>query len=325
MGVETQAPTLGLEFGLRQQRSLRGDAWRRLARNKAAVAGLIVIGILALISIFASLLAPYPTLPMAPQNGYRQPFWVETSNPVTTGRPEFILGTDAIGRDLLSKYLYGGRVSLIVGFVPSLMVLVLGTTMGLLSGYASKRVDNILMRLTDVVFAFPGLLFTIVVIVAFRDTTLGRMFGGLVLLFIALSIVSWPGLARLVRGQVLALKEKEFVEAALAIGLPRWRIMLRHLFPNLLGPLIVSLSFSVPDAIVGEAGLSFLGIGVRPPTPGTPTPFPTTWGVLLQEAYASRTASPWNMAFATCIIALVTLAFVALGDGLQDALDPRRA
>lgn len=324
MAVNTQVQAPGMEFGLRKERSLWTDAWRRLSKNKAAVAGLIVIALLTLVSIFANFLAPHPELAIVPNNGYRQPFWVETNNPRTTGKIEYPLGTDTLGRDMLTKLLYGGRVSLIVGLVPTLMVLTVGSTIGLFAGFSSRRVDNFVMRITDVVFAFPDLLFTIIIMTAFRETPIGQLLGGLPLLFIALSIVGWPGTTRLVRGQVLSLKEKEFIEAARAIGVSRRKIMWRHLFPNVLGPLIVSLSFGIPAAIIGEAALGFLGVGLRPPTPGTPTPFPTTWGVLLQEAYGSLNAARWNMVFSAGIIALITLAFVALGDGLQDALDPRR-
>lgn len=322
--ANTQVQTQGLEFGLRKQRSLWSDAWRRLRRNKASVAGLIVIALLALMAIFAPLISPHPELTITTGNEYRQPFWAETGNRVTTGNTDYPLGTDALGRDTLTKLMYGGRVSLIVGLVPTLLTLTFGSIIGLISGFAGGRVDNTLMRITDVVYAFPDLLFIIIMMTAFRETAFGKALGGLLLLFVALSIISWTGIARLVRGQVLSLKEREFVEAARAIGVGRGAIMRRHLFPNVLSPLIVALTFGIPGAIIGEAALGFLGIGIRPPTPGVPTAFPTTWGVMIQEAQSSMNSNVWNLVFSAGIIALVTLAFTFVGDGLRDALDPRQ-
>lgn len=327
MAVTVPAPTRasdGVEFGMRKERSLWSDAWRRLTRNRAAVGGMIVIALFAVMAISAGWIAPDPTLNTVPNNSYRPPFWVKSDNPKDTGTTANLLGTDSIGRDLLSKIAYGARTSLVVGLVPTMLVVIVGMIVGMTAGYAGGRTDNLLMRFTDVVYAFPDLLFLIIMMTAFRDTWIGRPLGGLILMFIALSIVSWTGTARLIRGQVLSVKEKEFVEAARAIGSSRPRIMLRHLLPNILAPIIVSVTFGIPGAIIGEAALGFLGVGLRPPTPGTPSAFPTSWGVLLQEGYIAINSSPWILIFGALVIGLTTMSFTFLGDGLRDALDPRQ-
>ncbi len=314
----------GLEFGLRKERSLWGDAWRRLLHNKASVAGMIVIVLFGVIGLLAPVLSRDPTLNTIPNNSYRMPVWVKTNNSHTTGVAKFPLGTDSNGRDLLSRLMFGARVSLLVGFVPTTIVVIVGLLIGMTAGFAGGQVDNLLMRFTDVIYAFPDLLFIIIMMSAFRETALGKLLGGLILLFVALSIISWTGTARLVRGQVLQVKEKEFVEAARAIGSSRWRIMSRHLLPNVLAPVIVLFTFGVPGAIIGEAALGFLGIGLRTPTPGTPSAFPTSWGVLIQEGQVGLNSQPWILIFSALAIGLTTLSFTFLGDGLRDALDPKQ-
>jgi oligopeptide transport system permease protein len=319
MAVTAPARTSeGVEFGLRKERSLWGDAWRRLTRNRAAVAGMIVILLFIVFAIFARAIAIDPTLNTVPNNRYRPPFWQEG------GTREYPLGTDSNGRDLLSRLAYGARTSLVVGLIPTAVVVVFGLLIGMTAGYAGGRTDNFLMRFTDVIYAFPDLLFLIIMMTSFRDTALGRPFGGLFLMFIALSVVSWTGIARLIRGQVLSVKEKEFVEAARAVGSNRGRIMFRHLLPNIMAPIIVWSTFSIPGYIIGEAALGFLGVGMRPPTPGTPSAFPTSWGVLLQEGYNGLNASPWILMWGALVIGLTTMSFTFLGDGLRDALDPRQ-
>jgi oligopeptide transport system permease protein len=171
------------------------------------------------------------------------------------------------------------------------------------------------MRFTDVIYAFPDLLFVIIIMATLRNTWLGEIAGGLVLIFVALAVVSWVGLARLVRGQVLSLKEKEFIEAARATGVPTKRIMVRHLFPNALAPVIVSAAFAIPGAMLAESVLSFIGIGIRPPTP--------TWGVMINEGFVVFSQSPWPVLLPAICISIVMLAFTFVGDGLRDALDPR--
>jgi oligopeptide transport system permease protein len=223
---------------------------------------------------------------------------------------------------VFSRLLYGTRVSLIVGFIPMTFTLLIGVTIGLIAGFVGGRLDDSLMRMTDIVYAFPSLLFFIIMQLSFKDTPFGNLLNGLVLLFITLSIVNWPSVARLVRGQVLSLKEKEFVEAARTVGTRNGMIVLRHILPNSLGPIIVAGAFIVPGAIITEAVLSYLGIGVRPSVDPN-APFPASWGNMILDGSKSWQSQPW-MLIAPCIaVALITMAFTFIGDGLRDALDPR--
>jgi oligopeptide transport system permease protein len=307
---------------LRPSRSLFEDAWGRLIRNKASVVGMVIIAFFAILAIFAPLIAPHNPLKINDNMGFLPPSWVKLSSSGATGNPDFLLGTDTLGRDVLSRVIYGARVSMVVGFVPTTIILLMGTFIGMLAGYTGGKVDNLLMRLTDVIYAFPDLLFFIIVMISLRDTWLGQMLNGLLLLFIALAIVNWVGVARLVRGQVLSLKEKEFVEAARCIGAKDAHIMVKHILPNTLGPLIVSAAFSIPGMIITEAILGYLGIGLRPATDPNAV-FITSWGVLLLEGQTAINAQPFMLLVPGICVALVVMAFTFLGDGLRDALDPR--
>ncbi|MDE3102740.1 MAG: ABC transporter permease [Chloroflexota bacterium] len=287
------------------------DALYRLLRNKAAMVGLAIIILVGLAAIFAPFIAPWDPILQHPDRNTYDPFW---------GSPQyidhrFILGTDQLGRDILSRLIYSARVSMIIGFVPVTLIFVIGVSVGMVAGYAGGWTDQILMRVTDIVYAFPDLLFLLIIMATLRGTDVGKFGGGLPLMFVAIAIVNWVGMARLMRGQVLSLKEKEFVEAARCIGATPSRILIRHLFPNALAPAIVAVSFAIPSAMLTEATLSFLGIGVIPPTP--------TWGVMINEGFAVFTTSPWPVVFPALCIAVVMLSFTFLGDGLRDALDPR--
>jgi len=202
------------------------------------------------------------------------------------------------------------------------IILVIGVIIGLMSGYSGPRVDNLLMRLTDVIYAFPDLLFYIIMMISLRDTVLGQLMNGLMLLFVALAVVSWVGVARLVRGQVLSLKNKEFVEAARCIGSSDTRIMSRHILPNCLSPLVVWMAFAIPRMIIVEAVLGYLGIGLRPAS-NSKEIFVTSWGVLLSEGQTAINSQPWILLAPAICVALVVMAFTFVGDGLRDALDPR--
>ena len=318
----SSAAVVAPEMPTRKPRSLWSDAWRRLMRNKAAVAAMIVIFIFALIAIFANQLARYSPVEQHSGNSFRQPMWVTTSDAKTTGVPQYILGTDNLGRDLLSQLIYGTRVSMIVGFIPVTITMLIGVPLGLIAGYAGGRVDNLIMRITDIVYAFPDLLFIITLTTALRETVLGQAFNGLLLIFVALAIVGWTGVCRLVRGQVLSLKEKEFVEAARTVGNKTPSILFQHILPNALAPLIVSAAFGVPGAILAEAGLTFLGVGMRPSLDPN-NPFPTSWGSMLLDGFSNLSAGIWYALFPTLAVATITIAFTFLGDGLRDALDPR--
>ncbi len=203
-----------------------------------------------------------------------------------------------------------------------ILTISLGTLIGLLSGYRGGWVDNLLMRFADIVYSFPALLFFIIAMAALKDTALGKLFNGFVVLFAALSLVGWVSVARLVRSQVLSLKQKEFVEAARALGVPQVVILLRHILPNSLGPIIISAAFIVPEAIITEAVLSYLGIGLRPAT-ALDAAFPVSWGNMILDGKAAILAQPWLLVAPALAIASITLAFTFLGDGLRDALDPR--
>jgi oligopeptide transport system permease protein len=308
----TQDRAAELNVLARKQRSLWQDAAYRLVRNKAAVGGLIVIFGAFLIAIFSGFLAPYNPIEI-PKNPASQmePLW--TGSKYTD--PRYLLGTDFLGRDILSRLLYASRISMVVGFVPTAIVFGLGVTVGMMAGYFGGWTDQLLMRFTDIIYAFPDFLFLLIIVASFRNSPFGKVLDGLMLIFVAIAIVGWVGVARLTRGQVLALKEREFVEAARAIGATPRRLMVKHLLPNALAPLIVAAAFSVPAAILGEATLSFLGVGIIPPTP--------SWGQMINEGFPLFSANPWAVLLPAICISLVMLAFTFVGDGLRDALDPR--
>ena len=323
--VEEQAEAgLGTVVPARPARGLWINAWRQFRRNKMAIVGLIYLLVLAVVAIFAPMIAPHNPVQtdVATAGQFRQAAWIDDPNPLRAGSWDYPLGTDSIGRDVFSRLVYGARISLVVGFIPLFLILLIGVPLGLAAGFAGGRLDNFLMRVTDVVYAFPALLFFIIMQISFGDTAFGGLLNGLVLLFVTLSIINWTGVARLVRGETLSLKEKEFVEAARASGSGTWRLISRHILPNSLGPIIVASAFIVPGAIISEAVLSFLGIGIRPST-DLDNPFPSSWGQMIQEGYRLWQSQPWMLIAPGIAIALVTLAFTFVGDGLRDALDPR--
>jgi oligopeptide transport system permease protein len=278
-------------------RSLWGDAWRRLRRNVAALVGIAIVILLALTAIFADLLAPYP---------YALQQIDQVLRPI--GTPGHPLGTDQLGRDMLSRLIYGARISLGVAFLAQLIVLVVGVPVGLIAGSGPRWLDDALMRFTDIMYAFPDLLFVIIIL-----SVLGR---DILWVPIAIGIVNWTTMARLVRGQVLSLRERDYVHAAEALGVPRYQIVLRHMLPNALSPIIVAVTLGIPQYILLEATLSFIGIGVPPPMP--------SWGLLINEGFNSI-FSHWHLVLLPGIaIAITMLSFTFLGDGLRDALDPRQ-
>jgi oligopeptide transport system permease protein len=276
-------------------RGFWGLAWRRLLRNRLAAAGLVVVALFGLMALMAPLIAPHD--PSA-QN------LRETFQPISLDHPA---GTDNLGRDWFSRLLHGARMSLAVGLFAQLIVLSIGVPIGLVAGHWRGGVDTALMRLTDLVYAFPDLL----LIILMRSVLGGDIFT----LFLIIGIVSWVDIARLVRGQVLSLGQQEFVEAARSLGASDRAIMARHLLPNLAGPLIVLVAFGVPRAIFVEASLSFIGVGADPGVP--------SWGAMVQEGYAAIFSFPHLVIFPSVAIALLMLAFTFVGDGLRDALDPR--
>jgi oligopeptide transport system permease protein len=279
----------------RSSRGLWRDAWRRLLRNRMAVAGMVLIGLVLLIAIFADVLPlPDPTYQF-PASSYARP------------SAAHLLGNDQVGRDVLSRLVHGARVSLSVAVFAQAIILVIGLTIGGLAGYFSGRIDNWLMRFTDVFYAFPDLLFVIII-----TTALGA---SLTNIFLAIGLVNWTDLARLVRGQLLTLRERDFVSAARSLGASTPRLLIQHLLPNAAGPVIVRLTYGIPQAIFTEAVLSFIGLGVRPPQ--------ASWGTMVQQGNEAIFSAPHLVLFPAIAIALTMLAFNFLGDGLRDALDPQ--
>ena len=327
MTLATEAPAAALPGTLgatRAPRSLWSNAWRQFRRNKLAMAGLVYLFFLAFVAIFAPAIAPHNPVQsdLKVAGKYRQAAWIEDADPKKTGSWDYPLGTDGNGRDVFSRLVYGTRLSLVVGFIPMAVIMLIGIPIGLTAGFVGGTVDNILMRVTDIVYAFPALLFFIIMQISLGDTYIGRLLNGLVLLFITLSIINWTGVARLVRGDTLALKEKEFVEAARASGASAWRQITRHILPNALGSIIVAGAFIVPGAIISEAVLTYLGIGLRPDV-ALDAPFPTSWGQMIQAGQTAYRNQPWLLIAPSVAVALITLAFTFVGDGLRDALDPR--
>jgi oligopeptide transport system permease protein len=303
-------------------RNLMADAWYRLMRNKASMVGLVIIVLFALMAIFAKQIAPFNPIEIHGGKGFLPPVFIEEGPNGLNPDSQFLLGTDTLGRDILSRVIYGARVSMVVGFFPTAIILVVGILVGLTAGYVGGRIDNLLMRITDVVYAFPDLLFFIIIMITLRDTVIGQLLNGLFLLFGALSLINWVAVARIVRGQVLSIKEKEFIEAARCIGSSDLHIMFRYILPNCLGPVIIQTAFTIPAMIITEAILGYLGLGLRPSTNPSDI-FITSWGSLLLDGQSAINAQPWVLLVPAICVALVVLAFTFLGDGLRDALDPR--
>jgi oligopeptide transport system permease protein len=275
--------------------SLWRDAIRRLLRNRLAMAGGIVIALLCLIAIFADVLAPRP---------YTKTNFGRLNEAPTR---DYLLGTDQLGRDLLSRMIYGARVSMLVGLGAQIIVVSIGVPIGALSGYLGGRVDLFLTRFIDVMYAFPRLLFVILV--------MSMLGAGLTNIFIAIGLTGWVGIARQTRAQVLAIKEKEFVDAARGLGAGFARLLSRHILPNALTPIVVAVTFGIPEAIFTEAALSFIGVGINPPTP--------SWGQMVGEGQ-QYIRSYWHLCvFPSIAIAVTMLAFTFFGDGVRDALDPK--
>jgi oligopeptide transport system permease protein len=303
-------PVPGTLVRPRRSAGLWADAWSRLRKNRLAIFGLVLVSLLLFFGIFGPLLAPWPY-----QAQDLKAVVAGGGGPLPPGSPNHILGTDQLGRDLLSRLLDGARISVSVAFVVQIVILTLGVPIGALAGWFGGRVDNLLMRFTDVIYAFPDLLFIILLSVAFRDTAFGQAIDGLLMVFVAIGITSWVTVARLVRGQMLALKETEFVEAARAIGVKDRRIVTRHLLPNGMGPIIVAITLGIPGAILAEATLAYIGIGVQPPR--------ASWGSLIAEGQKWIRSEPHLVTFPAIAIALALIGFTFLGDGLRDALDPK--
>jgi oligopeptide transport system permease protein len=272
------------------------DAWKRLRRNRAAVASAVFLGVLAIVSFTA------PWLP-----GLADPAAQDLRLSATPPSADHWFGTDELGRDVFARVIYGGRISLLVGIVATLVSLLIGVTWGAVAGYRGGKLDEFMMRVVDVLYSLPYIFLVILLLVFFSRSIL--------MLFVALGLVQWLTMARIVRGQVLSLKNQTFVEAARALGAGDGSIIFRHIVPNTLGPVIVYTTLTVPAVILQEAFLSFLGLGVQPPA--------ASWGTLVSDGARMIALFPWLVVFPGVALSLTLLCFNFLGDGLRDALDPQ--
>jgi len=275
--------------------SLWRDTWNRLRKNRLAIFGLLVLVFMTMVAILTPWVAPYA---------------YDTQDLNLGATPPSVahwLGTDVFGRDLLTRIMYGGRISISVGFLATAVSLLIGVLWGTVSGFSGGRVDAIMMRTVDILYALPFIIFVILLMVVFGKN--------LFLLFIAIGAVEWLTMARIVRGQVLSIRRQEFIEAAMLTGISRWRIMTHHLMPNVLGPIIVYTTLTIPGVMLLESFLSFLGLGVQPPM--------SSWGLLISSGVETMEEYPWLLIFPGMMLSLTLFSLNFLGDGLRDALDPK--
>jgi len=318
-----RAAEIDLEADIsRKPRSPLQDAWMMLLQNKIAIASMVFLLLLALMAIFAPWVAPESVDEQKLADNYKRPMFLDPTS-------KYLLGADRFGRDILSRVIYGARVSLSVAFTAALVSLAIGLVYGLISGYFGGTVDNVMMRIVDIIYGFPFLIFVILLQVYFKAVAnrggggliaeplvaLDRKMGGMLFIFVALGALNWIGMARIARGQVLSYKEMEFVEGARMIGASDMRIIFRHLLPNILGPCIISETMAIPGYIFAEAFLSFIGLGVNAPTP--------SWGIMIDSGYRAMRSHPHVLFPPAIALVVTTLAFNFLGDGLRDAFDPR--
>jgi oligopeptide transport system permease protein len=278
-------------------RSLWADAWRRLVRNKAALVSMVLLAVIVLAAVLAPLLSPHP---------YDEVYWDRIAAPPDLENAHWF-GTDGNGRDLFVRTLYGARVSLAVGVAATLVSLVIGVAYGATAGFLGGKVDEVMMRVVDILYSLPFMFFVIILVVVF-----GRH---IVLIFVALGAVEWLTMARIVRGQTLSIRRREFIEAARAAGVSSGKMIARHVIPNVMGPVVVYVTLTVPEVIITESFLSFLGLGVQEPM--------TSWGVLISEGAGQMESAPWMLIFPAIFLAVTLFCFNFIGDGLRDALDPK--
>ena len=291
MNTEQTALLMEAEDGA----SLWHDAWVRLKKNRAAVTGGVVLIVMVALAILTPWIAPY---------GYEAQNLDLGATPPSAAH---WLGTDIFGRDLLTQILYGGRISLAVGFIATAVALVIGVTWGAVAGYVGGRIDSVMMRFVDILYALPFMIFIILLMVVF-----GR---NILLLFLAIGAVEWLTMARIMRTQVQSLRQQEFVEAAVSLGLPPSAIIFKHIIPNALGPIIVYTTLTIPSVMLLEAFLSFLGLGIQPPQ--------TSWGLLISYGAETMEEYPWLLIFPGLALTITLFSLNFLGDGLRDALDVR--
>ena len=288
-------------------RSLWVDARRRLSRNRAAMVSIVLLAIITLMAIFAPLLSPYPFDAINYNIVSCSPDWWPDPMVMCNAGGSHWFGTDDVGRDLFIRTLYGARVSLAVGLVATLVSLLIGVVYGATAGYLGGRADNLMMRIVDILYSLPFIFFVIILMVVFNRNFF--------LLFLAIGAVSWLTMARIVRGQTLSIREKEFIEAARAAGVGTFGNIMRHVVPNVVGPVIVYVTLTIPDVILAESFLSFLGLGIQEPL--------TSWGVLISDGANAMETAPWTLIFPALFMAVTLFSFNFIGDGLRDALDPK--
>jgi len=317
----------------RKSGSLWGDAVYRLSRNRAAIMGGVLIILLILTAVFARFIAPYTYEEQDLKSNSAVAQWelsiFPMMEPYANITDKYALGADNLGRDILSRLIYGAQISLSVAFIGPVVALLVGTVYGLISGFFGKNVDNIMMRFVDLMYAIPTMLLIILMMAFFRGSfnlsepgsfawwmnEIDKRFGGMLFIFIGIGLTAWMGTARLARGQVLSLREQEFVLAARAVGSTNGRIIFRHILPNILGPLIITVTLAIPGYISTEAFLSFIGLGVNAPTP--------SWGSMIAEGSTAIRSYPHQAILPAIALSITMFAFNFLGDGLRDALDPR--
>ncbi len=291
-------------------RSLWDDARRRLFANKAAVTSMILLALMIVMAIIGPSLSPHN---YDAQN-YNYTSGAPTLNAETqTGEPTFYLfGTDANGRDIFARTWIGARISLAIGFIATTVSLIIGVLYGATAGFVGGRLDNLMMRFVDILYSIPHMFIFIILLVVF-----GREGGwkNILLLFMVIGALEWLTMARIVRGQTLSVKEKEYIEAARAAGVSSWTMIRRHVVPNVLGPVVVYVTLTVPAVILTESFLSFLGLGVQEPL--------TSWGKLISEGAQEINTAPWMLLFPAIMMAITLFCFNFIGDGLRDALDPK--
>jgi len=290
-----------------QGRSLWVDAWRRLKRNRATMVSMVLLAVIALMAIVAPLLSQYSYQAVDYATISCAPDWWPGKDVICYAGGTHWFGTDSVGRDLFVRVLYGARVSLSVGLIATLVSLLIGVAYGATAGYLGGRIDAMMMRLVDILYSLPFIFFVIILMVIFNRNFF--------LLFVAIGAVEWLTMARIVRGQTLSLKQKEFIEAARAGGVGTSGIIFHHIIPNVLGPVIVYVTLTIPAVILAESFLSFLGLGIQEPL--------TSWGVLIANGTDQMETAPWLLIFPATFMAITLFCFNFIGDGLRDALDPK--
>ncbi|NTU75432.1 MAG: ABC transporter permease [Anaerolineaceae bacterium] len=303
--------------------SLWAIAWRKLLRKPEAVFSIIVIVIFIFLAFFGPSLAPHSLWEVNFGQDYLPPAWITENSLGMRGNPDFLLGTDTLGRDILTWGLYGTRSSMLLGLISTPLIGLLGGMIGLLAGYAGGKTDNVIMRIGDVFQSFPAIMLYILIVMALRDTAVGQWLDGLFILFVAFLTVGWVSIARLVRAAVLQTKQYEYVEAARSIGAGDRRIIFRHIMPNILSPLLVWMAYTVPQLILVEAILGYLGIGLGRSMDRTAL-LDISWGGMFLTGRHTIYIQPMLTIVPTVCVGLIAVSFTLLGDALRDSLDPEQ-